>query len=164
MIKNKLMKTGLIVIGAIIVIVIIFFISKRKPLIQVARQIKLDQLESVMDQLKAKKLEYDFFGITSNGVDCIYFVDNKGQINIEFEVMTDEQKPYVDQIKKFASDNGYRITETTYGNKPKYEDLSQAPVYRLETNFDTKTASEIGKKIMTSIFNCNETTMFYVVP
>ena len=135
-----------------------------KPRIKVARQIKLDQLESVMGLLKAKNLEHDFFGITSNGVDCIYFVHNKGKVDIEFEVMMEEQKSYVDAIKKFSSENGHRVIKTTHGNKPQYDDLSQAPVYRLETKDGTKTAAEIGKEIMTSIFNCNETTMFDIVP
>ena len=162
------MKTGILAIGVIIVVAIIYFISKHpsktKPLIQIARQIKLEQLESVLEQLKNRKLQYDFFGITSNGIDCIYFVDNDGQINIEFEVMIDEQKPFVDKLKKFASDNRYHISETTYGNKPKYNDLKNAPVYKLEINADIKTATEIGIRIMTTIFNCNKTTIFDIVP
>ena len=158
------MKTSLIIVGILIVTAVGFIIYKKKPLIQITKQINLDQLESVMYQLLDKKLEYDFFGITSNGIDCIYFLENKGQINIEFEVMIEEQKPYVEKIKKFASENGHHITETTYGNKPHYTDLSEAPVYRFETYFDLKIASQTGKKIMTSIFNCNETTMFDIVP
>ncbi len=55
------MKLGLIIIGVVIVIGIIFFVPKslgdKKPLIQVARQIKLDQLETVMEQRKSKSLE-----------------------------------------------------------------------------------------------------------
>ncbi len=162
------MKTGLIVIGIVVVIGIIFFISKtsgnKKPMIQVAKRIKLDQLETVMEQLKNKNLEYDFFGITSNGVDCIYFVDNNGKINIEFEAMVNEQKPYIDKIKEFGKSNGYQVTMTTYGNKPRYEDLKEAPVVKIESNLDTKSATEFGKRIMKEIFNCNELTEFDVVP
>lgn len=112
------MKTGLIVVGVVILIVIIIIISRhssdKKPRIQVAKQIKLDQLESVMEHLKNKNLEYDFFGITSNGIDCIYFVVNNGQINIEFEVMVNEQKPFVDKLKKFANGNRIQLITTTY--------------------------------------------------
>lgn len=162
------MKPGLIIIGAVIVIGIIFFISKssgnKKPLIQVAKQIKLDQLETVMEQLKSKNLEYDFFGITSNGIDCIYFVDNNGKINIEFEVMVNEQKPYVDKIKDFAKSNGYQVIMTTYGNQPRYDDLKEAPVVKIESNLDTKSATEFGKRIMKEIFTCDDTTNFDVVP
>jgi hypothetical protein len=162
------MKPGLIIIGVVIVIGIIFFVSKssgnKKPLIQVARQIKLDQLETVMEQLISKNLEYDFFGITSNGIDCIYFVDNSGKLNIEFEVMVNEQKPFVDKIKEFAETSGYKVIKTTYGNKPRYDDLKEAPVYKIEINADTKTATEIGTRIMTEIFKCDMTTKFDVVP
>jgi len=161
------MKTELIIIIIVVVIVIIFLIrrvSGGKPLIQVAEQITLNELESVMERLKSKTLEYDFFGITSNGTDCIYFVDDKGQINIDFEVMADEQKQYVEMLKRFALDNGIKVKETTYKNKPQYNDLLEAPVYKLEINADTKTATEIGRKIMTSVFDCNEATKFEVVP
>jgi hypothetical protein len=162
------MKIGLIVIGIVIVVGIIFFTSKssgnKKPLIQVARQIKLDQLETVMEQLKNKNLEYDFFGITSNGIDCIYFVDNNGKINIEFEVMVNEQKPYVDKIKEFGKSNGFQVTMTSYGNKPRYDDEKEAPVVKIGSKLDTKAAAEFGKRIMKEIFNCDETTNFDVVP
>jgi hypothetical protein len=163
------MKKELIIIFGIIVIIgIIYFLfnksSNKNPIVKIAKQIKLDQLESVMEQLRNKNLEYDFFGITSNGIDCIYFLDKEGKINIDFEVMVNEQKIYVDKLKKFASDNGYQIIETTYGNKPKYDELKKAPVFKIEINADVKTATEIGKKIMTSIFNCTDTTKFDVVP
>jgi hypothetical protein len=49
------MNLGLIVMGIVIVIAIVVFISKRNPLIQVARQINLDQLESMMDKLILNK-------------------------------------------------------------------------------------------------------------
>ncbi len=162
------MKIGLIILGIVIVIGIVFFISKKsgnkKPIVQVARQIKIDQLELVMEHLKNKELEYDFFGITSNGIDCIYFAENNGNINIEFEVMTNEQKPYVEKIKDFAKSNGFHVVKTSYGNKPQYEDLKEAPVYKLEINADTKIATEIGKQIMTEIFGKNLSTSFDVVP
>jgi hypothetical protein len=130
----------------------------------IPRQIKLNELESTLQQLLDKKLEYDFFGITSNGIDCIYFVIDEGKINIDFEIMIDEQKPFVDKIRKFALDNGFRIVETTYGNKPQYKNVKTAPVYKIEINADKNIALEIGEKIMTSVFNCNESTIFEVVP
>jgi len=161
------MKTG-IIIGILVVIGIIFFVVKNKngnkQIIQVAKQIQLDELESVMTQLLNKKLEYDFFGITSNGIDCIYFVDNNGKINIEFEVMANDQKPYVEKISSYAKKNNYNLIKTTYGNKPHYSELKEAPVYKLELNADKQKATEIGTEIMTKIFNKNGTTKFDVVP
>ncbi|GLB53949.1 hypothetical protein NBRC110019_29900 [Neptunitalea chrysea] len=70
-----------------------------------------------------EKLEYDFFGITSDGIDCIYFADNNGKTNIEFEVITNGQKPYVEKISSFAKKNNYNLIKTTYGNKPHYPEL-----------------------------------------
>jgi hypothetical protein len=161
------MKTG-IIIGILVVIGIIYFISRNKnennPIIQVAKQIQLSELESVMTQLLYGKLEYDFFGITSDGVDCIYFANNNGKINIEFEVMTNDQKPYVEKITSFANRNNYNLIKTTYGNKPHYSELKEAPVYKLELNADKHKATKIGTEIMTKIFNKNGMTKFDVVP
>lgn len=161
------MKTE-IIIGILVVIGIIYLISKNKngnnQLVQVAKQIQLAELESVTTQLLDGKLEYDFFGITSDGIDCIYFADNNGKINIEFEVMTNDQKPYVEKISSFAKKNNYNLIKTTYGNKPYYSELKEAPVYKLELNADKQKATEIGTEIMTKIFNKNGATKFDVVP
>ena len=161
------MKTG-IIIGIIIVIGILFFVvtnqNGNKQIIQVAKQIQLDELESVMTHLLSKKLEYDFFGITSDGIDCIYFANNNGKINIEFEVMTNEQKPYVEKITEFAKKKNYNLIKTSYGNKPYYSGTKEAPVYKLELNADKYKATEIGKEIMTKIFTKNGKTKFDVVP
>jgi len=82
------MKTG-IIIGILVVIGIIYFISRNKngnnPIIQVAKQIQLTELESVMTQLLDGKMEYDFFGITSDGIDCIYFADNNGKLELIYK-------------------------------------------------------------------------------
>ncbi len=161
------MKTG-IIIGILVVMGIIYLISNKNSgnnqIIQRAKQIQLNELESVMTQLLNRQLEYDFFGITSDGIDCIYFVNNNGKINIEFEVMTNEQKPYAKKITSFANKNNYNLIKTTYGNKPHYSELKEAPVYKLELNADKRKATEIGIEIMKNIFNKNETTKFDVVP
>jgi hypothetical protein len=91
-------------------------------------------------------------------------VNNNGKINIEFEVMMDKQKEYINQLKEFAKRNAYGAIMTTYGNRPTYHELQEAPVLKIETDADTKTATQLGKRIMLEIFNCNETTRFDIVP
>ena len=161
------MKTG-IIIGILVVTVIIYFVTKNKngnnKIKQVVKQIQLAELESVITQLLDGKLEYEFFGITSDGIDCIYFADDNGKINIEFEVMTNDQKPYVKKLTSFADKNNFSLIKTTYGNKSHYSELKDAPIYKLELNADKHKATEIGKEIMTKIFNKNGTTKFDVIP
>jgi len=162
------MQTGF-VIGAVILIVILYFLYRqfieKDPIFQIAQQIKLEELESIMDKLINGQLEFDLFGITSDGVDCIYFVkDNSGKINIEFEVKTSEQIQFADKIKSFSDDNGYSIIKKTYGNKPDYSELKEAPVYKIDINADKEIATKIGVKIMNEIFENNESTKFDVVP
>jgi len=161
------MKVGLVIVIFAVIVIVYFILRKsngNQPLFQVARQIQLGELESVMTQLSYGKLEYEFFGIHSNGVDCIYFSENNGKINIEFEVMSNEQKPYVEKLTSFADENGYKITKMTYGNQPLYSDLKEAPVYKIELNTNKKIATEVGIEIMKTVFHNNETTIFEVVP
>lgn len=159
------MKTG-IIIGILVVIGIIYFFSRDRnnPIVQVPKQIQLLELESVMTQLLDGNLEYEFFGITSDGIDCLYFAEENGKINIEFEVMTNEQKPYIEKLINFAKNNNYKLTKATYGNKPNYTDLKEAPVYKFELNADKYKATEIGIEIMQTIFGKNGRTKFDVVP
>ncbi len=157
----------LILLGILVFIVITYACkgkSNKENTVKVAKQITLKELEPTINQLLEDKMEYDFFGITSNGVDCIYFVNNKGTINIEFEVMTNEQKPFVEKIIHFTKENNYKIIKSTYGNTPNYKGITQAPVYIIALNGTKQKAREVGVKIMKHIFENNEHTKFDIVP
>jgi hypothetical protein len=131
---------------------------------QVAKQITIDKLPEELIRLKDGKTEFDFFGITSNGTDCIYFIKDGGKFQIEFEAMIKPQVQYIDILKQFAIDNSFKITETTYGNQPQYESNETAPVLRINTNSDLTKTAEIGKIIEQTIFSNNNTTLYDVVP
>jgi hypothetical protein len=158
----------LIIIGAAVVLFIVYFVyknyDKRLPVVQTAKQIQFLELKDVMEQLLKGELEYDFFGITSDGVDCIYFSNSKEGINIEFEVMSLEQKEFVEKLKGFANENGFSVTQMTYGNKPNYKRLKIAPVYKIELRGDSQKATEVGIEIMKKVFKRNKLTQFDVVP
>ena len=89
-----------------------------ESIIQLAKQIEITQLRGQLTLLEQNKTEFDFIGITSNGIDCIYFVKDNGKFQIEFEAMAEIQIPYIDKLKSFADQNGYETQMTTYGNKP----------------------------------------------
>lgn len=72
---------------------------------QVAKQITIDKVAEELIRLKDGKTEYDFFGITSNGTDCIYFIKDGDKFQIEFEAMIKPQVMYIDSLKQFALDN-----------------------------------------------------------
>jgi len=129
-----------------------------------AEQIKISDLKSVLTRLQNKQLEFDFFGITSNGVDCIYFVPDNNLYAIEFEIMTEDQKPWLDKLKVFAQQNNFKIVITTYNNQPHYKSSESAPVLRIETKSNLDQTATIGHNIMTQIFGNNEQTTYDVVP
>jgi hypothetical protein len=129
-----------------------------------AEQIKIDELKIALIKLQKGQTEYDFIGITSNGIDCIYFIYEDEKFNLEFEAMTEEQIPYIDKLKNFADNNHFQSVKTTYNNKPLYKSSSPAPVLRIETNYSLEEIIAIGERIQTEIFNNNEETVYEVVP
>lgn len=128
-----------------------------------AKQIKIAQLNGALQLLEQNKTEFDFIGITSNGIDCIYFVKDHGKFQIEFEAMTKQQLPFLDKLKTFASRSGFETQMTTYGNKPQY-DAKEAAVVKIITNSNLEKTAEIGQKIQKDIFNNKAETIYDVVP
>src|SRR5690606_1592686 len=113
--------------------------------------------------LEQNKTEFDFIGITSNGIDCIYFVKDNDKFQIEFEAITENQISYIGKLKTFASQNGYETQMITYGNKSQYNS-SEAPVLKILTNSNLEKTTEIGQKIQKDIFNNPAETKYEVVP
>ena len=129
-----------------------------------AEQTKISELENTLKRLKKGELDYDFFGLTSNGTDCLYFVYENNAFNIEYEVMTESQKPYFEQLKKYCNKNSIRVIETTYQNQPQYNDSKYAPVLRLEINATLEQAEELGRTLMSTIFHNDSNTQYEIVP
>jgi hypothetical protein len=129
-----------------------------------AEQIKIADLKSVLIRLRDRQLEFDFFGIHSNGIDCIYFMPDSNLFNIDFEAMIEEQLPWIDKLKKFAELNGFKTQMTTYGNKPHYKTSNPAPVLHIETKSSLDQIAIIGYNIMAQVFGHDEKTIYEVVP
>ncbi len=128
-----------------------------------AKQIKITELKEELILLKQGKTEFDFIGITSNGIDCIYFVKDSDTFQIEFEAMSKDQIPFIDKLKAFATENGYKTEMTTYGNKPQYNS-NEAPVLKIRTNSELEETVAIGQKIQKDIFANHQETLYDIVP
>tara|TARA_B110000037_G_scaffold200714_1_gene241495 strand:+ start:167 stop:664 length:498 start_codon:yes stop_codon:yes gene_type:complete len=164
--KNVLL---VFVISIFIFLILSYFLKDKKVSNEndstiIASQIKFEELGGVIDNSIGNKLEYDFFGITSNGIDCIYFVMDGPVINIDFEIMIEEQLQYIERFKYYANRNDYQLKEITYGNKPKYGDSKEAPVYKMIINGDKTSAEEIGIEIQKEVFKNDNSTNFEIVP
>jgi hypothetical protein len=138
--------------------------TTHQQLIQMAKRIKIDGLGNALTNLKNGQTEYNFIGITSNGVDCIYFVYENGKFNLEFEAMTETQIPYLDRLKDFANSNNFKSLRTSYNNQPKYKSDKPAPVIRIETFFSIEEMTKLGERIQRDIFKNNNETIYEVVP
>lgn len=138
--------------------------NQNSPTIQVAKQITISKLQEELQKLKDGKTEYDFIGITSNGIDCIYFVKEGDKFQIEFEAMSEEQIPFIVILNEFAGSNGFKSIMTSYGNKPSYSSTENAPVIRILTNSNLLKSAEIGETIQKTIFKNTAKTVYDVVP
>jgi hypothetical protein len=138
--------------------------TTQQQIIPVAERIKIDGLRNALTKLKNGQTEYKFIGITSNGIDCIYFMYENGIFNIEFEAMLENQLPYIEKLKDFANSNKFKNFMKTYNNTPKYNSDKPAPVLRIETNSSLDSATELGEKIEREIFGNNKETVYEVVP
>ena len=127
-------------------------------------RINIDELEIALIKLKNGQTDYEFIGITSNGIDCIYFVYENGKFNLEFEAMTERQIPYIDKLKDYADFNNIKYILTTYNNKPQYKSENPAPVIRLETNANLDMMTDLGIRIQSEIFKNNTVTVYEIVP
>ena len=129
-----------------------------------AKRITITQLEGELELLRKGKTEFDFFGIHSNGVDCIYFTKVDDKFNIEFEAMHEDQIPFIEKLKEYARSKGFQHSVTTYGNRPHYDSVKDAPVVRLETKTNLKETAKIGSDMENVIFGNNDETEYEVVP
>ncbi len=139
-------------------------INPNQQPIQIASRIKISELQSALTKLQNGQTEYKFIGITSNGIDCIYFVYENGKFNIEFEAMSEQQIPFIDKLIKFASTNNFKNLMTTYNNQPQYKSEKPAPVLRIESNSSLDEIAKLGKKMQSEIFKNNNETVYDVVP
>lgn len=129
-----------------------------------AQQINIEGLKGALNRLQNKQTEYQFIGITSNGVDCVYFVYEGGKFNLEFEAMLKDQLPFIERLTEFAKANNFKNSITTYNNQPNYQSDKPAPVLRIETNSTIDEATNLGTKIQSEIFHNNDKTVYDVVP
>lgn len=127
-------------------------------------QIKIEGLKGALTKLQNGQTEYNFIGITSNGVDCIYFVFENGQYNLEFEAMGKDQLPFIDKLTEFAKANNFKNLMMTYDNQPNYQSDKPAPVLRIEINSTLDEAAKLGAKIQSEVFNNDDKTVYDVVP
>lgn len=133
--------------------------------VPIAAQITMDKLPDILRNVQAGRTEYDFTGISSRGVDCIYFMQDCGKFYIDFEAISQEQLPYLDKLKQLAREHNYPIVETTYNNTPNdYDQMKYAPVLSLKVNADADSIVQVGRLIEQYVFQNNDRTIYDIVP
>jgi hypothetical protein len=127
-------------------------------------QIKMADLKIWLKKLQDKTTKWDYFGITSNKVDCIYFIKAEDTFVIDYEIMNEEQKPYLQKMKEFGEKNKYEVVIATNNNTPNYESDAPAPLLRLKTHTSLEKTAEIASMIESSIFNNTSETVYTIIP
>ena len=157
------MKTVMIVIFLLAALLVILLLIMTRPKRQKSA-IKIDDIKTILMQVEAGEADWDFIGIISSAVDCLYFVPKNGRYNLEFEAMTSDQVPYIDRLGTFCRSNNIKFTVDTYGNKPHYPSNEPAPVIRMQFNASMNSIINIAKQIQREVFNNNDDTVYEIVP
>lgn len=129
-----------------------------------AKKIKINELPNELNKLKNGQTEFNFIGITSNGIDCIYFINENGKFDIEFEAMDEQQIPFIKKLEKFANANNLKTSMLTYNNKPHYTSDYPAPVIKIKAALGLQEIANLGSKIQRELFNNTNQTVYEVVP
>lgn len=122
-------------------------------------------LPSVLQRLMDGQMEYDFFGICSSPVACIYFMQEDGKFYIDYEAIGSDQLQYIDKIRQYAAEQGCRVVDTTHGNTPiDFSEPAQAPVLSLRVDTDIDSIANVGARLMQTIFQNTDTIPYEIVP
>lgn len=132
--------------------------------IPMSKKTKINELPDELNKLKNGQTEFNFIGITSNGIDCIYFVHENGKFDIEFEAMDGAQIPFIKKIEAFANANNLKTSIITYNNKPHFKSDNPAPVIKINAGFSLQGIANLGTKIQSELFNNTNETVYEVVP
>ena len=109
--------------------------------------------KSLLQKLENGKMPYNFFGLTSNGIDCLYFAYENGKFILEYEVMVEPQKKVASNFISWAKKSGFDVIATTYGNQPEYQSSSPAPVYRIILDKAVDSAYTEGLSFFSDVFD-----------
>jgi hypothetical protein len=136
----------------------------KKDVLEETEHIKIDGLQQELTQVFTGDDVYNYIGITSNGVDCIYFPYNGDKFNIEFEVLSGEQKPYLEKLKAFAKSKGIRTSMITYHPRGYYKTKDDRNVLLIEANTSLEKIAKLGQQIESKVFKNDDNTVYDVVP
>jgi len=128
------------------------------------KRVKIATLERELVKLRNGNTEFRFFGITSNGIDCIYFIYENEKFKIEFEAMTEEQLNFIEKLSQFALSQNIPVKNLSYDNQPQYSSDKPAPVLSMETGSSLVNTMQYGIKIQTEIFGNDSNTIYDIVP
>ena len=149
----------------VIAVLFLLYISNRKAqkLKKKLAQLTFKDFNLFFENFVKNKLKANFIGLTSNNIDCLYFVTRKNYVNVEFEVLQKAQIPLAKKLVAFAKKKGFKVGKISYKNKMNDDVQKDAPVYQIYCKLNAKEASVFAKEIYTTVFNDTENTPFTMV-
>lgn len=121
----------------------------------IAKQIQIEELGEELTLLREGKTDFDFIGITANGYDCLFFVTNNQNFNLEFRAFDAVQIPYLEKFKEFVAENSFQFD---------IEIVDKTPYLSINTNSTIPETVDLAKRIQVEIFGNTGNTKYTVVP
>jgi len=150
---------------AVGLVLFLLYLSNRRAqkLKKKLAQLTFKDFHLFFENFVKNKLKTNFIGLTSNNIDCLYFVTRKDSINVEFEVLQKIQIPLAKKLVALAKEKGFKVGRISYKNKMKDDEQKDALVYQIYCKLNAKEASVFAKEIYTTVFNDTATTPFTMV-
>lgn len=158
---------AIVFITFIVSFLVVYYITKRfrssKSSGYLKHIVKLDDLETLMDKLVAGEFKLNLFGLTTDGLDCVYFVNENGKVNIEIEALH-EADQYSAKFSDYARKHNYKVKILSEVNYKPDDTTVVTTMLRLDLHTDSPTATRIAREIMHEVYNHPDDTLFDILP
>lgn len=149
---------------AILLLVLLFLFRKKSLQKKNETFILVHEIEPYIEHLIQGRYKDNFFGITSNGADCIYVVLKRKHLHIEYEILDEDQLNYIPALHDFAESKSLELIKTSFQNTLENSNIKNAPVYVLRLEIiPTLTAKIIGE-MMAVVFRNKPNLKYQIVP
>ena len=130
--------------------------STEKPRDRFTRKkIQIDELGEELNRVLEGKTDFNFIGINANRYDCLYFVRNDRNFNLEFRALKKIQIPYLELLEQFAAIHNIKYESET---------IERIPYLSLKTNTTINDTVDLARRIQKGVFGNADQTIYTIVP
>ena len=121
--------------------------------------VALRDLPQMIDRLVRGEFAENFFGLISAETGSLYFVTDRREYFLDFEIFNEHDEPMANKFREWASLNNHQIIETTYN-----EGDEDAPIVLRVAFIEAGKLQEAANSYLKTSYGVAEGHLFDVVP